>query len=103
MDVNDKLLKQFFNENKQEIANNGFSNRVLHKLHETADRSWIVWIFAAMGMSLTLAMGIYSGFFHELLLSIEHISIYYLLAVVVSFPVLGAAMYFSQNKIYRLI
>ena len=29
---NDKLLRDFFAENKQEIADNGFSRRVMHHL-----------------------------------------------------------------------
>ena len=29
---NDKLLKDFFAENKREIADNGFSRRVMHHL-----------------------------------------------------------------------
>lgn len=38
---NDKLLRDFFAENKQEIADNGFSRRVMHHLpdrshHESA-------------------------------------------------------------------
>ena len=31
---NDKLLKDFFAENKREIADNGFSRRVMHQLGE---------------------------------------------------------------------
>ena len=37
---NDKLLRDFFAENKQEIADNGFSRRVMHHL---PDRS-IAWL-----------------------------------------------------------
>ena len=35
---NDKLLRDFFAENKQEIADNGFSRRVMHHLPDRSNR-----------------------------------------------------------------
>ncbi len=35
---NDKLLRDFFAENKQEIADNGFSRRVMHHLPGRSNR-----------------------------------------------------------------
>ena len=35
---NDKLLKDFFAENKREIADNGFSRRVMHHLPDRSNR-----------------------------------------------------------------
>ncbi len=38
---NDKLLRDFFAENKQEIADNGFSRRVMHH-HPIVVIAWLV-------------------------------------------------------------
>jgi len=99
METNDKMLKDFFSQNKKEIADNGFTNRVMRKLPETADRGWIVWVFTAIGMSLTMALVIYTGLFQNIFELLKHVSIYYILAGVFSFPLLGTAgMYLSQSK-----
>ncbi len=105
METNDKMLKDFFSQNKQEIADNGFTNRVMRKLPETADRGWIVWVFTAIGLSLTMALVIYTGLFQNVFDSLlKHVSIYYILAGVFSFPLLGTVgMYLSQNRNYHVI
>ncbi|MEY8706268.1 DUF5056 domain-containing protein [Bacteroides faecichinchillae] len=43
---NDKLLHDFFAENKQEIADNGFSQRVMH--HLPSQSNWLVRIRTAL-------------------------------------------------------
>ena len=105
METNDKLLKDFFGEHKQEIADNGFTRRVMRKLPETADRGWIVWVFAAIGMALSIYMGISSGLVEQIMLLFSHVSIYYILAGVFCFPLVGTAgFYLSQSKnSYRVI
>ena len=40
---NDKLLRDFFAENKQEIADNGFSRRVMHHLPGRSNRLARIW------------------------------------------------------------
>ena len=104
METNDKLLKDFFGENKQEIADNGFTQQVMRKLPEQADRGWIVWVFAAFGMAISIYLGISSGLVENAFQILKHIPIYYLLAGVFCFPLLGTAGYYlSQNKNYRVV
>ena len=105
METNDKLLKQFFSEQKQEIADNGFSRRVVRNLPETADRSWIVWVFAAIGMAISIYFGITTGLVgHMLSLTLKSVPYYYLLAGIAGFPLLGTAGYYlTQNKNYQVI
>jgi hypothetical protein len=99
METNDKLLNDFFSQNKKEIADNGFTGRVMRKLPETVDRGWIVWVFAAIGMAISLYLGITSGFFEHIMLLTERVSIYYILGGIFCFPLLGTAgFYFAQNK-----
>jgi len=94
-----KMLKDFFGENKLEIPDNGFTQRVIRKLPEQTNRSWIVWLFAAIGMAISLLLGINSGLIQSLLIGMEHIPIYYLLAVVFCFPLVGSiGIYYTQNK-----
>jgi hypothetical protein len=104
METNDKMLKDFFSQNKQEIADNGFSNRVIRKLPETADRGWIVWVFAAIGMAISIYLLLNSAIIEQLLLVFSHISIYYILGTVFCFPLLGTAGYYlTQDRSYTVI
>ena len=100
----DKLLKDFFSEHKQEIADNGFTQRVMRRLPEHADRSWIVWIFAAIGMAISLYIGINSGLIEQIMLLFKQVSIYYILGGIFCFPLVGTAgFYLIQNKNYQMI
>lgn len=99
METNDKLLKDFFSQNKKEIADNGFTRRVMRKLPEQADRSWIVWVFAAIGMAISIYLGIYSGLIEQIMLVFRQVPIYYLLGGIFCFPLVGTAgFYFAQNR-----
>ena len=100
METNDKMLKDFFGENKKELADNGFSKRVMRNLPETADRSWIVWIFSAIGMAISIYFGLTSGMLeHSFALMFKSVPYYYLLAGITVFPLLGTAGYYlAQNK-----
>jgi len=100
----DKLLKDFFREHKLEIADNGFTQRVMRKLPEQTDKGWIVWIFAAIGMAISIYLGITFGLVENILTLLKHVSIYYILAGIFCLPLLGiAGFFFTQNKDYRVI
>ena len=95
----DKLLNDFFKEIKQEIADNGFSQRVMRKLPDQTDRSWIMWLFTAIGLAISLYLGLNSGILQLAILIFEKVPVYYLLAGVFSFPLVGTAgFYLVQNK-----
>jgi len=98
------MLKTFFSENKQEIANDGFTQRLMRNLPEQADRGWIVWVFAAIGMALSIYLGITSGLIEYILLALKHVSIYYILGGIFCLPLVGTAGFFmSQNRNYQII
>ena len=46
---NDKLLRDFFTENRQEIADRGFSRRVMHHLPDRSNRLGRLWNALGMG------------------------------------------------------
>ena len=51
---NDKLLRDFFAENKQEIADNGFSRRVMHHLPDRSNRLARIWSAFVMTVAAAL-------------------------------------------------
>ena len=95
---NNDMLKSFFDENKREIANNGFSNRVLKQIPETPNRDWIVWVFAAIGISISILSGYYSGFFSTIYSFILHIPVYYFPIAVFCFPLVAILAICSQRS-----
>lgn len=56
---NDKLLRDFFAENKQEIADNGFSRRVMHHLPDRTNRLARIW--SAFVMAIAAVLFVWSG------------------------------------------
>jgi hypothetical protein len=100
----DNMLKTFFSEQKHEIADNGFSERVMLKLPKQADYSWIVGVFAALGMAISIYLSIVLGLVQHALTIIQHVPYYYLLGAVFFFPLVGSVFVFlRQDKHYRLI
>lgn len=51
---NDKLLQDFFTENKQEIADNGFSRRVMQHLPDSNNRLAKLWTAFVMAVGAVL-------------------------------------------------
>lgn len=95
----DKLLKDFFGEYKQEIQDKGFTRRVMQKLPEQPDRSWIVWCFAIVGMVLSLLIGFSSGSIQAAINYLLQIPVYYLIGVVFCFPLVSTAgLLLAQNR-----
>ena len=92
------LLKSFFDENKTEIADNGFSKKVLKQIPETPNHEWIVWVFAAFGAAISLLLGYYTGVFATTLTYIQQIPFYYLAGIVFCFPLVAMLAVCSQQK-----
>lgn len=59
METDDKLLNQFFSEQKQEIEDKGFSRRVMHHLPERRRHFSLLWksIFCVFAVILFLGLG----------------------------------------------
>ena len=101
---NDKMLKTFFAENKKEIADFGFSQRVMRKLPEQTDRSWIVWIFTAIGIVLTLLLGFQTGVIPHTFRLLQIVPQGFILIGVLGFSIVaGIAVLVGQSKNYRVI
>ena len=95
----DKLLKNFFSEHKQEIQDNGFTRRVMRKLPEQTDRSWIVWCFAIAGMVLSLLLVFSSGSIQAAISNLLQMPVYYLIGIIFCFPLVSTAgLLLAQNR-----
>lgn len=104
METNDKMLKDFFGENKKEIADFGFTQRVMRKLPEQRDRSWIMWLFAGIGIVLTLLLGLYTGVVQYLFLYLQIIPQIFILIGVLAFSLIGGiGVLLAQTRNYRTI
>ena len=100
----DKMLKSFFDEQKQKVEDNGFSKRTLRNLPEQTDRTWIVWVFALIGVIIATAIAINTGLIVQTLQLIQHVPVYYWLGGVFCFPLVGGiGFYFAQGRTYRLV
>ncbi|NDV82432.1 DUF5056 domain-containing protein [Bacteroides sp. 51] len=53
-EMDDKLLKQFFSEHKQEIADNGFSRRVIKNLPDRSLKISRIWTTCCCAVALIL-------------------------------------------------
>jgi len=94
---NRDLISDFFAENKKEIVDYGFSRKVINRLPQTRDRQWIVLIMAALGTSLTLLLGVYTGLFTFIFDFMQHVSMFVILGAVVVFPLLLMPLIFTQK------
>ena len=56
---NDKLLRDFFSKNKQEIEDNGFSRRVMHHLPDRSRRLARIW--SAFIMAVVTVLFVWLG------------------------------------------
>lgn len=54
MEKDDKLLEQFFADNRQEIADNGFSRRVMRRLPDYSHRLSQIWTAFCFTLALVL-------------------------------------------------
>ncbi|ADV45218.1 DUF5056 domain-containing protein [Bacteroides helcogenes] len=54
MENDDKLLEQFFAGNRQEIADNGFTRRVMHRLPNRSHRLSQIWTAFCFTLALVL-------------------------------------------------
>lgn len=98
------MLKNFFSEHKKEITDFGFSQRVMRKLPEQTDRSWIVWLFAGIGFVLALLIGLQTGLIQYAFRLIQIIPQLFILIGTLAFSLIacGTAL-MTQNKRYRII
>ena len=95
---NKELISAFFAKNKKEIADNGFSKKVITRLPETRDKQWIVLIMAALGTSLTILSGYYSGLFNFIYTFLQQVSPIVIVGAIAAFPLVSLLIIFTQKN-----
>lgn len=62
--MNDKQLQQFFAEHKMDVADKGFSDKVIRRLPEKQRTPGLVWIFGIISTLTVILSGNYYRVFH---------------------------------------
>ncbi len=95
----DKLITDFFGKNKTEIQNDGFSGRVMNRLPEKQRKTgWIVPLFALMGVIISASVIDIREIFISAFDVLMDIHLYYLLALVMLFPIITLVVYLFWEK-----
>lgn len=98
--INDENIRAFFGKHKTEIADNGFAGRVNAALPRYTNRQWIVWLFAASGLALSIALSYNTGLLGRIFGLALEVPYYYWLAAIFALPLLVAGYYFSRNNFF---
>jgi hypothetical protein len=84
----DDLVQRFFEKNKLEISENGFTEKVMKQLPEHKSLDWIVWFFGAAGISVTLYIFLSMEIVIPLLAINDTKTLLYIIGGVFTLPVL---------------
>ena len=99
----EKTVRKFLNQNKTEIPDKGFSQKVMKNLPVTDKHDWIVWTFAVIGLSISVGIAFYSGFIQNVFQTVQQAPFYYFAGAVFCFPFIAffvlCKMQFCKLKI----
>jgi len=98
-------IKKFLVENKQEIPDNGFTQKVISRLPAGSRNNIIIGFFAYAGITISLFLAFFTGLIQKLLLVVAAMPLYYLLIAVAVFPLLymGLLLAFTRGSRFRFI
>ena len=95
----DKILKDFFGEHKQVIADNGFSDRVMRQLPKNQRRAdWIVTVFTFVGMVITFLLVDIREVIKIIFTFLSGVSYYYIAGAFMLFPLIALVVLFCVEK-----
>ena len=99
----DKLLKSFFSQNKPEIADNGFTQKVMRRLPENEQiTGWIILMFTALGCLITFALVDVPEVISEIFTFLLGVPIYYLLGGFMLIPIVTLVVMIAYRREYNL-
>lgn len=97
--VNDEeQIREFFANNKLDVADNGFSNKVMRQLSDKKDYTWIVGIFAAFGIAISLFLILKLGLISQVYNHFINIHMLYVVLFMFCFPIVTVLIYCLQVK-----
>ena len=95
----DKLLKEFFEKNKVEIQDKGFSTRLMHKLPEKErNTGWIVPMFTLIGIIISMFLVDIWGVIYKLYEIFVGIPLIYMMAGIMFFPIVILFLYLYRES-----
>ena len=96
----DQILNDFFNKNKTEIEDFGFSNRVLNKLpkKKTRNTGWIVPMFTLLGVVVSLLLIDIRALYMDMLWFISETPLYYFIAAIMVVPLIFLPFYLYWER-----
>jgi hypothetical protein len=95
---NEKLIRDFFTENKKEISNKDFSNKVMNSLPEKKRIQWIIPVFSLIGFYITLFLIDFEKVFYKIMVLLGHVSPIYFLGFIFSLPFIFLFFWFVNEK-----
>lgn len=98
----DKALQDFFAAHKKEIDDNGFSRRVMNALPEKQKVRWIIPAFTLIGLVVTFLLVDLQSILMKIYLFVERLPLIYVVAVFFSIPFVCLAMWYVNEKEYRV-
>lgn len=103
MENDNQILKDFFSENKKEIADSGFSRKVMYKIPEKKRIQWIVPVFAFIGVVFTFYFIDIQMMILNIYLFICKLPIVYLVGFFFAIPFISLALWFLNEKKYSIL
>jgi hypothetical protein len=100
-DNNDLLIRAFMQENKKEIADYHFTNKVMQKLPVRKQYDWILIIATLLAAIVTLIVGKDFSISSIVIALPESLNMYYLIGAAFAFPLISGLCYwlFRNEKI----
>lgn len=99
----DKILKTFFGDKKQEIADNGFSEKVMLRLPQRERKTgWIAPVFALIGFLITFALVDMHEVAREIFIALSGIPFYYLLGGFMLIPIVTMLVLYAYKREYNI-
>lgn len=96
----DQILKDFFEINKKEIEDFGFSNRVMSRLPKKREKKtgWIVPVFSTIGLLISFLLVDFRALTLEILSIVSNTPIYYFTGGIMAFPIVFLIFYLIMDK-----
>ncbi|GAT61493.1 hypothetical protein PJIAN_172 [Paludibacter jiangxiensis] len=102
--MNDKQLQQFFAEHKMDVADKGFSDKVIHRLPEKQRVPGLVWIFGIISTLVVIFSGNYYRVFRVFMAILDTLGWWILPVVsctIAAAIVFAVASYERRQAIFR--
>ncbi|MFV0390270.1 MAG: DUF5056 domain-containing protein [Paludibacteraceae bacterium] len=95
---NDKVIAEFFKQNKTNINDDGFTKKVICSLPEKEKHRWIIPVSGLLGFYIALSLIDMNELFREIRLFIETINPIYFIVAMFFMPLVCLALWFLIER-----